>query len=68
MNRIKAFLLMVILFIVFTNPVSSHAVARAAHFVGIPMSDRSVKDALSEDGPAEDGPTNDEAKRREESS
>ena len=36
-----------IVFIVFTNPISSHALARAAHFVGIPMSDRTVKDDLA---------------------
>lgn len=33
-------MLLLILFIVFTNPVSSHAIARSAHFVGIPISDR----------------------------
>ena len=47
-------ILLLILFIVFTNPISSHALARAAHFVGIPMSDRSVKDDLADDGPADD--------------
>lgn len=35
-----------ILFIVFTNPVSSHALARAAHAAGIPISNRTVKDCL----------------------
>lgn len=40
-------ILVLILFIVFTNPISSHALARAAHFVGIPMSDRTVKDDLA---------------------
>lgn len=47
-------ILVLIVFIVFTNPISSHALARAAHFVGIPMSDRSVKDDLAEDGVAEE--------------
>jgi multicomponent Na+:H+ antiporter subunit G len=42
----KAILL--VLFIVFTNPVSSHALARAAHNAGIRMTDRSVKDDLSD--------------------
>ena len=40
-------ILVLILFIVFTNPISSHALARAAHFVGIRMSDRTVKDDLA---------------------
>jgi len=40
-------ILVLILFIVFTNPISSHALARAAHFVGIPMSARTVKDDLA---------------------
>ena len=39
-------IVLLILFIVFTNPISSHALARAAHFVGIPMSDRTIKDDL----------------------
>lgn len=42
-------ILVIILFIVFTNPISSHALARAAHFVGIPMSGRSVNDDLAAD-------------------
>jgi len=41
-------IVVLILFIVFTNPISSHALARAAHFVGIRMSDRSVKDDLAD--------------------
>jgi multicomponent Na+:H+ antiporter subunit G len=41
-------IVLLILFIVFTNPISSHALARAAHFVGIPMSDRTIKDDLAE--------------------
>lgn len=43
-------LLVLILFIVFTNPISSHALARAAHFAGIRMSDRTVKDDLAQGG------------------
>jgi multicomponent Na+:H+ antiporter subunit G len=42
-------ILVIVLFIVFTNPISSHALARAAHFAGIPMSDRSVQDDLAAD-------------------
>ena len=40
-------ILVLILFVVFTNPISSHALARAAHFVGIRMSERTVRDDLS---------------------
>jgi multicomponent Na+:H+ antiporter subunit G len=47
-------IILLILFIVFTNPISSHALARAAHFVGIPMSDRTVKDDLAESVPVEE--------------
>lgn len=42
-------ILVLILFIAFTNPISSHALARAAHFVGISMSDRTVRDDLAEE-------------------
>ncbi len=41
----KAILL--ILFIVFTNPLSSHALARAAHKINIPMTKKTVKDELA---------------------
>jgi multicomponent Na+:H+ antiporter subunit G len=44
-------IVLLILFIVFTNPISSHALARAAHFVGIPMSDRTIKDDLADANP-----------------
>ena len=37
-----------ILFVGLTNPVSSHVLARAAHHLKIPMSDRTVTDKLSE--------------------
>lgn len=40
-------ILVIVLFIVFTNPISSHALARAAHFVGIRMSERTVRDDLT---------------------
>ncbi|MBU1065018.1 monovalent cation/H(+) antiporter subunit G, partial [bacterium] len=42
-------ILILILFIIFTNPISSHALARAAHHIGIPLTDKSVTDALAED-------------------
>ena len=41
-------ILVLIVFIVFTNPISSHALARAAHFVGIRMSERTVRDDLAD--------------------
>ena len=61
-------ILVLIVFIVFTNPISSHALARAAHFVGIPMSDRSVKDDLARDTEAADGPGPREHQEHEEAS
>lgn len=39
-------LVVLILFILFTNPVSSHALARAAHFIGIKMTEKTVLDKL----------------------
>lgn len=42
-------MIILILFIVITNPLSSHALARAAHAAGIPLTDKSVRDALKED-------------------
>ncbi len=42
-------LLLLILFIIFTNPISTHALARAAHFAGIKLTDRSIRDNLRED-------------------
>ena len=37
------------LFIVITNPLSSHALARASHFARIPLTDKTVIDRLKED-------------------
>jgi multicomponent Na+:H+ antiporter subunit G len=42
-------LLLIALFILLTNPISSHILARAAHFMGLPLSRKSVFDALAED-------------------
>lgn len=47
-------ILVLIVFIVFTNPISSHALARAAHFVGIRMSERTVRDDLAAGRPNAD--------------
>ena len=42
-------LLIIIAFIVITNPVSTHALARAAHFAGILPVEGTVTDRLRED-------------------
>jgi multicomponent Na+:H+ antiporter subunit G len=39
-------LLIVIYFVLMTNPISSHALARAAHAIGIPMARETKVDAL----------------------
>lgn len=39
-------MIMLALFIVMTNPLSSHALARAAHHSKVTMSDKTVEDAL----------------------
>ena len=36
-------------FILITNPISSHALARAAHFIKIPVTDKTVRDCLIAD-------------------
>lgn len=41
--------LILIIFIIFTNPISSHTLARAAHHIGIKLTERSVKDDLKKD-------------------
>ena len=41
--------IILILFIVITNPISSNAIARASHFIGIKLADISKKDELQED-------------------
>lgn len=42
-------LLIIIAFIVITNPVSTHALARAAHFAGIRPAEGTVVDCLREE-------------------
>jgi len=42
-------LLIVVYFVLMTNPVSSHALARAAHAIGIPMARTTTTDALREE-------------------
>lgn len=41
--------LILIMFVIITNPVSSHTLARAAHHVGIKLSDKTVSDILADD-------------------
>ena len=42
-------IIIIILFVIFTNPISSNTLARAAHFAGIGLTKRSVKDDLKDD-------------------
>jgi multicomponent Na+:H+ antiporter subunit G len=41
-------LVILIYFVLMTNPISSHALARAAHAIGIPMTPQTGRDALRE--------------------
>lgn len=47
-------LLIIVYFVLMTNPISSHALARAAHKIGTPMTGATVTDALREE-PSSDG-------------
>lgn len=40
-------ILLIAVFVLLTNPMSSHALARAAHRAGIPLTDGSVRDDLA---------------------
>jgi len=42
-------IIILILFIIITNPISSHTLARAAHFFGIELTESTVRDNLKED-------------------
>ncbi len=42
-------IILLILFIIFTNPISSHALARAGHYIGIRLTRKSVLDALHDE-------------------
>ncbi len=53
-------MLILIAFAVTTNPISSHSLARAAHFVGIPLTDKTVEDKLAEAERAEQAQKNEE--------
>lgn len=42
-------IILLLLFVIFTNPISSHTLARAGHFIGIRLTRKSVLDALHDD-------------------
>ncbi|MEN8228076.1 MAG: monovalent cation/H(+) antiporter subunit G [Bacteroidota bacterium] len=42
-------IILLIVFILISNPVSSHVLGRAAHFTGIPLWDKTHMDALKSD-------------------
>lgn len=41
--------LLLVIFIIITNPISSHALARAAHNSGIKLTEKSIRDNLKDD-------------------
>jgi multicomponent Na+:H+ antiporter subunit G len=41
-------ILLLILFVLVTNPVSSHIIARAAYFINVPLAENTVVDKLKE--------------------
>ncbi len=53
-----------IAFIIITNPISSHTLARATHFSGIPLTEGTVVDRLKEEGieSEEKEPVNEESR------
>lgn len=44
-------IIVLILFVLLTNPISSHVLARAAHYIKTPMSERTVSDKLDDKYP-----------------
>ncbi len=44
-------LVILMLFILLTNPISSHVVARGAHYSGQEMTEKTINDALAEEDP-----------------
>jgi len=42
-------LILLMIFILITNPVSSHVLARAAHFIGVPLANKTVTDKYKEE-------------------
>ena len=44
-------IVVLIIFVLVTNPVSSHVLARAAHHIGIPLTSKTVVDKLANKRP-----------------
>jgi multicomponent Na+:H+ antiporter subunit G len=42
-------MVLLVIFVAVTNPLSSHALARAAHFICVPLTKGSVCDTLADD-------------------
>ena len=42
-------IMLLIIFVLISNPISSHVLARAAHYIKVPLSERTVIDKLNED-------------------
>jgi len=42
-------MVLLVIFVAMTNPLSTHALARAAHFIGVPLTKGSVCDTLADD-------------------
>jgi multicomponent Na+:H+ antiporter subunit G len=42
-------MVLLVIFVAITNPLSSHALARAAHFIRVPLAKGSVCDTLADD-------------------
>ena len=49
MRHIWVKLLLIMLFLMFTNPLSSQVLARAAHRAGVPLTAKTKHDALAQD-------------------
>jgi multicomponent Na+:H+ antiporter subunit G len=59
-------ILLIALFVLLTNPISSHALARAAHREGIPLTEGSVRDDLAaHEGRGANGTPAKHARRKE---
>ena len=50
-------IVLLIIFVVITNPVSSNTLARAAHYIGNKLADSTVKDDLADTSIDEEGDT-----------
>lgn len=46
-------IILLIIFIIITNPLSTHALARAAHHSGVKLTEKTVRDNLTEDQASE---------------